>query len=139
MHDVSWRAHPDYRHEVCFDEVTRANLGGMTHGERVFLGVALFHRYKNSREGTPFDDIFALLDDAELKQAEILGKAIRFGAMLTASENETMGSLRYFPKKKVLELRLADGTKDLFGEVAEARLKSLAGSIGEVEVVVKGR
>ncbi|MEO1160910.1 MAG: alpha/beta hydrolase fold domain-containing protein, partial [Pseudomonadota bacterium] len=49
LHDVSWRAHPDYRHEVCFDNVTRANLGGLTHPERVFIGVALLHRYKNNR------------------------------------------------------------------------------------------
>jgi exopolyphosphatase/guanosine-5'-triphosphate,3'-diphosphate pyrophosphatase len=41
LHDVSWRAHPDYRAEVCFDNATRANLGGLTHGERVYLGLAL--------------------------------------------------------------------------------------------------
>lgn len=139
LHDVSWRAHPDYRHEVCFDEVTRANLGGMNHEERVFLGVALLHRYKNNREDSPFDALFGLLDDAQLKQAEILGKALRFGAMLTASENEKMGSLKYFPKKARLELRLAPGTRDLYGEVAEARLNALAAALGEVEVVVKGR
>ena len=28
LHDVSWRAHPDYRAEVCFEVATRANLGG---------------------------------------------------------------------------------------------------------------
>ena len=139
LHDVSWRAHPDYRHEVCFDEVTRANLGGMNHEERVFLGVALLHRYKNNREDSPFDALFGLLDDAQLKQAEILGKALRFGAMLTASENEKMGSLKYFPKKARLELRLAPGTRDLYGEVAEARLNALAATLGEVEVGVKGR
>ncbi|MEM8802741.1 MAG: Ppx/GppA family phosphatase [Pseudomonadota bacterium] len=139
LHDVSWRAHPDYRHEVCFDEVTRANLGGMTHAERIFLGVALLHRYKNSREGSPFQPLFDLLDETQLRQAEILGKALRFGAMLTASEDGTMGELRYFPKKGRLELRLAKGTRDLFGEVAEARLNSLAQSLGEIEVVVKGR
>ncbi len=139
LHDVSWRAHPDYRHEVCFDEVTRANLGGMTHAERIFLGVALLHRYKNSRDGSPFQSLFDLLDDAQLLQAEVLGKALRFGAMLTASENETMGELRYFPKKGRLELRLVKGTRDLFGEVAEARLSSLAAALGDVEVIVKGR
>jgi exopolyphosphatase/guanosine-5'-triphosphate,3'-diphosphate pyrophosphatase len=139
LHDVSWRAHPDYRHEVCFDEVTRANLGGMSHRERIFLGVALLHRYKNNRDGSPFHDLFDLLEEDDLKRAEILGKALRFGAMLTASENETMGSLRYFPKKKVLELHLAPGTRGLFGEVAEARLTSLAEALGGVEVVVKGR
>jgi exopolyphosphatase/guanosine-5'-triphosphate,3'-diphosphate pyrophosphatase len=44
LHDVSWRAHPDYRAEVCFDNATRANLGGLKHAERVFLGLALLHR-----------------------------------------------------------------------------------------------
>lgn len=139
LHDVSWRAHPDYRHEVCFDEVTMANLGGMTHKERIFLGVALLHRYKNSRADSPFENLFALISDEDLKKAEILGKALRFGAMLTASEDQTMGALRYFPKKGRLELHVAPGTRDLFGEVAEARLKSLAGALGGVEVVVKGR
>ena len=139
LHDVGWRAHPDYRHEVCFDEVTRANLGGMTHSERIFLGVALLHRYKNSRSDSPFEDLFALLNEDDLKKAEILGKVLRFGAMLTASEDQTMGSLRYFPKKGILELHLAPGTRALFGEVAEARLDSLAEALGGVEVVVKGR
>ncbi len=139
LHDVSWRAQPDYRHEVCFDEVTRANLGGMRHRERIFLGVALLHRYKNSRDKSPFQPLFDLLNEEDLRRAEILGKALRFGAMLTASENQKMGRLRYFPKKKVLELHLAPGTRALFGEVAEARLTSLAEALGDVEVVVKGR
>ena len=139
LHDVSWRAHPDYRHEVCFNEVTRANLGGMTHQERIFLGVALLHRYKNNRNGTAFDALSELVDEEIVRKAEILGKALRFGAMLTASEDQPMGALKYYPKKSKLELRLADGTRGLFGEVAEARLQSLATALGGVEVIVKGR
>lgn len=139
LHDVSWRAHPDYRHEVCFEEATRANLGGMTHEERIFLGVALLHRYKNNRDGVRFDALVDMLDDNRLRQAEILGKAMRFGAMIYASEDQDMGSLRFYPKKKRLQLKLAPGTRALFGEVAEARLMSLAQSLGDVEVVVKGR
>jgi len=139
LHDVSWRAHPDYRHEVCFDEVTRANMGGMTHRERVFLGIALLHRYKNSRDGSPFEDLFGMLNTEDMRQAEILGKAMRFGAMLTASKDDTMGKLRYFPKRQRLELHLSPGTRDLFGEVAEARLGALATALGSVELVVKGR
>lgn len=139
LHDVSWRAHPDYRHEVCFNEVTRANLGGMTHQERIFLGVALLHRYKNNRNGTAFDTLSELVEEDVVRKAEILGKALRFGAMLTASEDQPMGKLKYYPKKSRLELRLADGTRGLFGEVAEARLLSLAHALGDVDVVVKGR
>ena len=97
------------------------------------------HRYKNSRAGSPFQDMFDLLSETEIKQAEILGKALRFGAMLTASEDTKMGKLKYFPKKGRLELKLAPGTRALYGEVAEARLNALAAALGDVEVVVKGR
>ncbi|MBK0326984.1 Ppx/GppA family phosphatase [Rhodobacteraceae bacterium F11138] len=129
LHDVSWRAHPDYRAEICFDNATRANLGGLKHSERVFLGMALLHRYRNKREGTRFEDIFELLDDKHQLQAEVLGKAMRFGAMLQMQENAISSSLRWFPKKKQLQFRLSADARPLFGEVAEARLQSLAGAL----------
>jgi len=135
LHDVTWRAHPDYRAEVCFDNATRANLGGLRHRERVFLGLALLHRYKNNRQGTPFEPMVELLTEREALEAEVLGKAMRFGAMLTVDALEEMAELRYFPKKKNLELRLSDRGRGLFGEVAEARLMSLAQSL-EADVKV---
>jgi exopolyphosphatase/guanosine-5'-triphosphate,3'-diphosphate pyrophosphatase len=131
LHDVSWRAHPDYRAETCFDNATRANLGGLTHAERVFLGGALLHRYRNSREGTPFERLAPLLSEEDTRQAEQVGKAMRFGAMFSAQDPGLMGSLKLYPKKGVLELTLPAGDGEaLFGEVAEARLKSLAASFG---------
>ncbi|MEM6593658.1 MAG: Ppx/GppA family phosphatase [Pseudomonadota bacterium] len=135
LHDVSWRAHPDYRAEVCFDNATRANLGGLDHRGRVFLGVALLHRYKNSRAGTRFDELFELLPEKDLKAAEILGKAMRFGAMFSVERPELMGRFKYKPKKRILQLKLHPETRGLFGEVAQARLTSLAASMdAEVEV-----
>ncbi len=137
LHDVSWRAHPDYRAETCFDNATRANLGGLTHSERVFLGLALLHRYRNKREGTPFEALAPLLSEADTAQAEILGKAMRFGAMFSAQDPSLMGTLKLFPKKGELELALPRGDGEaLFGEVAEARFKSLASSLG-VEPTVR--
>ncbi len=137
LHDVSWRAHPDYRHEVCFDNVTRASLGGLTHEARIFLGIALLHRYKNKREGTRFDPLFALLPEKDLAQAEVLGKAMRLGSMLSADRPELMGELKFFPVKKRLELRLPEEAAALFGEVASARLASLAASLGAEHEVVQ--
>lgn len=136
LHDVSWRAHPDYRAETCFDNATRANLGGLKHGERVFLGLALLHRYSNKREGTRFADLYDLIDADEQRDAEILGKAMRFGAMLWMTQDAERGSLRWFPKKKHLQLRLSPDMVPLFGEVAEARFMSLAASL-EASVEIK--
>jgi len=139
LHDVSWRAHPDYRAEVCFDNATRANLGGLKHSERVFLGLALLHRYSNKREGTRFEPMFRLLDEAAIHQAEVVGKAMRFGAMLWLQKDAQMGELKWFPKKKLLELHLTDAASPLYGEVAEARFMSLAASLGaQTDIRIKG-
>ena len=135
LHDVSWRAHPDYRAEVCFDNATRANLGGLKHSERVFLGLALLHRYSNKRENRRFEDLYEMIDEKARAEAEVLGKAMRFGAMLWMNPDEDRGELRWFSKKKILQLRLTQDMLPLFGEVAEARLNSLAASLGaEVEI-----
>jgi len=139
LHDVSWRAHPDYRHEVCFDNATRANLGGLTHEERVFLGLALLHRYKNSRAGTPFEALFALLPDAALREAEVLGKAMRFGAMFSAEALDESGRLRWQPKKRVLGLTLSAAAEPLYGEVAAARFLALGKAMGAEETQVTVR
>lgn len=126
LHDTTWRAHPDYRAEVCFDNATRANLGGLDHPGRVFLGLSLLHRYKNSRSGSRLEPLFRLLTDQQIQEAEVLGKAMRFGAMFSIADPAEAGSLRWQPKKKVLELALTERGHALFGEVAQARFASLA-------------
>lgn len=135
LHDVSWRAHPDYRAEVCFDNATRANLGGLDHRGRIFLAVALLHRYKNSRDGARYHELYELLPEKDLHAAEILGKAMRFGAMFSVQRPELMGKLTWRPKKRILKLKLHPETRDLYGEVAQARLASLASSL-KAEIVV---
>ena len=126
LHDTTWRAHPDYRAEACFDNATRANLGGLDHPGRVFLGLSLLHRYKNSRAGSRLEPLFRLLTDDQMQDAEILGKAMRFGAMFAVGDPSKAGTLKWSPKKRLLELTLTPDGQDLFGEVARARFASLA-------------
>ncbi|OUD10508.1 exopolyphosphatase [Marivivens niveibacter] len=133
LHDVSWRAHPDYRDEVAFENVTRANLGGLKHSERVFVGLSLFHRYKNKREGSRFEPLFGLLTEQEIKEAEILGKAMRLGAMLWLKDDELPGELVWKPKKRELELRLTEHAHALWGEVPASRFNSLANSLSAID------
>ena len=133
LHDTSWRAHPDYRAEACFDNVTRANMAALSHPERVFLGLALLHRYKNSRAGSPMAPLFRLLDEAEVKKAEILGKAMRFGAMLAVDDPADAGKLVL--KDRRLRLHLTPIGRKLMGEVAQSRFRSLCSAL-ELEPVI---
>ncbi len=129
LHDTSWRTHPDFRAEACFDAATRANLGGLDHPGRVFLGLALVHRYKNSRSGSRLEPLFRLLSDHEIQTAEVLGKAMRFGAMFAVRDPSTVCRLSYDAAKKLLKVDLNAEGRALLGEVALARLNSLANSM----------
>jgi exopolyphosphatase/guanosine-5'-triphosphate,3'-diphosphate pyrophosphatase len=136
LHDVSWRAHPDYRAEDCFDNATRANLGGLKHADRVFLAMALMNRYSNSREGARLHDLRKLITDQDAHQAEVLGKAMRFAAMFWLRKDARLGHLQWQPRKKVLTLKLSPEAAPLFGEVAEQRFQSLANALG-AETIIK--
>ena len=126
LHDVNWRVHPDYRSQACFDSVTRANLGALDHGGRMFLGMALMHRYKNAGAPDHLHALIRLLDDTARAEAEILGKALRFGAMFSIAGPESAGRLKYYPRKHRLELTLDPEAADLFGDVARNRFEALA-------------
>jgi hypothetical protein len=142
LHDVSWRAHPDYRAETCFDNATRANLGGLRHWERVFLGLALMHRYRNKVAGTRFAALSDLLTEQDRKQAEVLGRAMRFGAMLWLPPDQSNAArltLLHDDGGMRLRLTLAPEARALFGEVAEVRFASLASALEAAPEVVTTR
>ena len=139
LHDVNWRAHPDYRSESCFDTATRANLGGLDHKGRVYLGLALMNRYKTAGADFRLTPLLKLLTDEEIRHAIMLGRAMRFGAMFSLGGAEAPGELRYFPKKKLLELILTPSRQALFGEVAQSRFTALAKTLGVETLVRVGR
>ncbi|PIE11367.1 MAG: exopolyphosphatase [Rhodobacterales bacterium] len=138
LHDVAWRSHPDYRAETCFEYATRANLSGMSHQERVFLGTAMMHRYANKAPTERFAPILGLLPEKLRHEAEILGKAMRLGAMLWQKPGQQPAGLSWRPKKRELTLHLTPAAAPLFGEVAESRLDSLAATLGGTAKVKRG-
>jgi len=129
LHDVTWQAHPNYRAEVSFDYATRANLVGLDHQERIFLAVALIHRYKNKPQIDKLDELNVLLADDDQAQAEVLGRVLRLGAMLGGPDVTHMGQLRI--KDDLLELVLDEQSAGLMGEVVKQRLAALAKALGK--------
>lgn len=130
LHDVNWRAHPDFRADVCFETATRAHLCGLTHAERIQLGLALTYRYSRRGPSDRFKPYLKLLDDKHKHAAEVLGKAMRLGAMLWHHPDQNAASLNWRRGKGHLEIRLEPDAQALFGEVAQARFTSLADALG---------
>ncbi|MEO0904249.1 MAG: exopolyphosphatase, partial [Pseudomonadota bacterium] len=83
------------------------------------------NRYTSKNANVRFDTLFAMLNEAQIKEAEILGKAMRLGAMLWLTADEEPGTLRWKPQKRELTLRLNENARPLFGEVAQSRFDGL--------------
>ncbi len=132
MHDVNWRAHPDYRAEVCFESVTRANLGGITHPERLFLGFALLGRYRLAHKVQLAENALSLLDVEAVRRSTVLGRAMRLGAMMSGGVPKLLRLSRLSLEDGVLRLTLTDRARAHAAEMVEKRLSSLAAAL-EVE------
>lgn len=129
LHDVNWRAHPDYRAVSCFETMTRANLVGLDHAERVFIGFALMNRYGGGRRSADVEEALALLGPEARARAKALGRGLRLGAMLSGSTPGALGDLPLAAGRRRLKLDLT-ANPELAGEVVGRRLKGFADALG---------
>lgn len=130
LHDINWRAHPDYRAELCFESVTRANVAGIDHAERVFLGLALLNRYKAAAPVEEARRYEGLIGPARAIEASVLGRAMRLGAMLSGSAPGVLAHSRIRRDDGRLVLTLAGPAREFAGEAVERRMQTLAARIG---------
>jgi exopolyphosphatase/guanosine-5'-triphosphate,3'-diphosphate pyrophosphatase len=84
------------------------------------------YRYRNKPTGSQFENLVDLLTPQFIQQAEVLGKAMRLGAMLWVNDSQQPAHLDWKPRSQHLALKLNPVGESLFGEVAEARYISLA-------------
>ncbi|NOR63569.1 MAG: exopolyphosphatase [Rhodobacteraceae bacterium] len=124
LHDTTWRAHPDYRADMCFETVTRANMGAIDHEGRLFLAWAIRSRYNSGK--SLVSDTLALLPEAKIETARSLGLAMRLGAMISGAQAVMLKNTELAVGDGVLRLTLSGNTKALVGEVLEKRLQNLA-------------
>jgi exopolyphosphatase/guanosine-5'-triphosphate,3'-diphosphate pyrophosphatase len=130
LNDVNWRAHPDYRPISCFETVTRANLTGLDHADRVYVGFALMNRYGGGKRSADVEDALKLLTPEARSRAKALGRALRLGAMLSGSTPGALRSVRLSPAPQGLTLTLPAALAALSGQVVERRLSALAAALG---------
>ncbi|MBB5220577.1 exopolyphosphatase/guanosine-5'-triphosphate,3'-diphosphate pyrophosphatase [Amaricoccus macauensis] len=130
LHDSNWRAHPDYRAELCFEAVIRANFAGLDHPDRLFLGLALLNRYKAS---APIDEVRRygeLLPPERVAEAAVLGRAMRLGAMLSGSATGVLENATLTLEDARLVLTLTGEARGFAGEAVVRRLQTLATRLG---------
>lgn len=133
LHDVNWRTHPDYRAEVCFESATHANLSGIGHKGRVFLAFALLCRYKSKSTPALLESLRDLLSPEDHQKAQVLGRAMRLGAMMNGAKSELMGKLSL--QDDTIYLDLNDEAASLYGEIVQKRLRALADVMEKTAII----
>ncbi len=133
LHDTTWRAHPDYRADMCFETVTRANMGGIDHQGRLFLAWAIRSRYNSSKDGEGAS--LALLPEAEIENARSLGLAMRLGAMISGAQAVMLENTALRVEAETLILAFEGTAQALLGEVLEKRFHNLAKAMRLVPVL----
>lgn len=126
LHDVTWRAHPEYRAQLSFDHATQASLVGISHKERLILGLMLLHRYKNRRPLGILAPYLDYVDTEDVLLAERVGKAMRFASMLSFVKLNKIASIELDKPAEILRLRLAAKSQHLLSAAAMNRLEQLA-------------
>ena len=134
--DISWREHPDYRAEQGLLRVVRHNYLAAGHGERAFLGLAVFRRYGGDvADSAAAKRLGPLLGEDGRRRAEILGRAMRLAYRLSAGSAELLGRtrLRYRPEGGELVLKLAAAATPPVGGAVEQDFAALAKALGAAE------
>ncbi|MGO1117157.1 Ppx/GppA phosphatase family protein [Rhodovibrionaceae bacterium A322] len=130
LSDVGWRYHSDYRAEQMLLRVLRAQELCVVHEQRAFIALTLFVRYGGSVRSGKATTACRLLTQAEIKRAEVLGKALRVVYVLSGGAVDMLDHTALRFARDEVTLALPQDVQVPNGRVLEKRLASLANALG---------
>ncbi len=115
---LAWHEHTNYRAEMAFRWVLDSTLPAITHAERAFIALAVYHRYKSEVEKEIIGAVARLLPKESIYRASIIGHAMRLGYGIAAGVPSIL---------ERVPIRIRNGTIVLLPEAEQKAL--LAGSV----------
>ena len=124
LHDIAWIAHPDYKMEMCLELVTRSNISGLSHKERVFLAMILLFRHKAKPEKVFNSKLFKIVSKKKRKIALVIGKGLKLASTFFG-EKSLFDKIDFRLKAHEVELCFQSKIDFINGEVVERRIQEL--------------
>ncbi len=124
LHDIAWIAHPDYKMEMCLELVTRSNISGLSHKERVFLAMILLFRHKAKPEKVFNSKLFKIVSKKKRKIALVIGKGLKLASTFFG-ETSLFDKIDFRLKAHEVELCFQSKIDFVNGEVVERRIQEL--------------
>ena len=127
--DMCWHEHSDLRGDIAARRVLGLPVNCMTHKERVWLSVALYHRYVGLKQNKPRPrKLDSLLGRRHVVEATTIGLALRFALIFSAGTATHLNHIRLECLPGKIRLHIAAAARDLFDAACQRRLDALAAS-----------
>ena len=124
LHDIAWIAHPDYKTEMCLELVTRSNISGLSHKERVFLAAILLFRHKAKPEKVFNSRFFKIISRKKRKIALVIGRGLRLASTFSGEKN-LLDKIDFSLRADEVELYFQPKVACINGEVVDRRIQEL--------------
>ncbi len=134
--DIGWRAHPDYRGDRSLTIIAQGAFVGVTHPERAFLALTVFHRYEGVWNDRAPEPLRGLVDEDQALRARIISAAQRLAYLISGAMPGLLPRviLSYEGKRK-LQISVPKSHRDIIGERVEKRFIELADLLGRKPVI----
>lgn len=126
LSDIGWSVHPDYRAENAFQRVLRLPFAGLTHGDRVWLALAVFIHYGGDAGDKLAAGYMPLIGEADVATATTAGQALLLARTLSGGAPGLLGQTRLRRTADELILELPEDDAIFSSEAVERRLAQLA-------------
>ena len=127
--DMCWHEHSDMRGDLAARRVLALPVNCMTHKERIWLAMALYHRYVALKQNKPYpEEMDSLLRAKRRGDALTVGLALRFALIFSAGTCDYLKNIRLECQPDLMRLYVDPSARNLFDSHCQRRFVDLASS-----------
>ncbi len=125
--DMCWHEHSDMRGDLAARRVLGLPVNCMTHKERTWLAMALYHRYVGLKQNKPHpEEMKSLLRPKRQAEAITVGLALRFALIFSAGTCDYLKNIRLECQPGVMRLHIDPSARALFDAHCQRRFADFA-------------
>ncbi len=138
--DICWDETPDRRGHLAVERILALPIFSVTHAQRAWLALALYHRYVGLKKNMPRSALFSqILTRNERYSAQAVGLGMRFGQIFCAGIPGYLKLLKLSVSDGQLICTLPEAERQLMDEHSVRRFKQFARSCGLRPVIAIGQ
>ena len=125
--DMCWHEHSDMRGDLAARRVLGLPVNCITHKERIWLAMALYHRYVGLKQNKPHpEEMESLLRPKRQAEAVTVGLALRFALIFSAGTCDYLKNIRLECQPGVMKLHIDPAARALFDAHCQRRFADFA-------------